>query len=61
MRVLHFYKTYLPDSIGGTEQVIFQLCESGANYGIDGQVLTLSPPLARRDENRPARGASGPA
>ncbi|PMY46312.1 MULTISPECIES: glycosyltransferase family 4 protein [Pseudomonas] len=42
MRVLHFYKTYLPDSIGGTEQVIFQLCESGAHYGIDGQVLTLS-------------------
>ncbi|WP_277590138.1 glycosyltransferase family 4 protein [Pseudomonas chlororaphis] len=43
MRVLHFYKTYLPDSVGGTEQVIFQLCESGAHYGIDGQVLTLSP------------------
>jgi rhamnosyl/mannosyltransferase len=42
MRVLHFYKTYLPDSIGGTEQVIFQLCESVAQYGIDGQVLTLS-------------------
>ncbi|QTT86016.1 glycosyltransferase family 4 protein [Pseudomonas chlororaphis] len=42
MRVLHFYKTYLPDSIGGTEQVIFQLCESGTHYGIDGQVLTLS-------------------
>ncbi|AZE52150.1 Glycosyltransferase [Pseudomonas chlororaphis] len=42
MRVLHFYKTYLPDSIGGTEQVIFQFCESGAHYGIDGQVLTLS-------------------
>lgn len=42
MRVLHFFKTYLPDSVGGIEQVIFQLCESGAQHGIDGQVLTLS-------------------
>ncbi|WP_435034172.1 glycosyltransferase family 4 protein [Pseudomonas neuropathica] len=42
MRVLHFFKTYLPDSVGGIEQVIFQLCESGAQHDIDGQVLTLS-------------------
>ena len=42
MRVLHFFKTYLPDSVGGIEQVIFQLCESGAQLGIEGQVLTLS-------------------
>ncbi|MCF4995266.1 glycosyltransferase [Pseudomonas syringae] len=42
MRVLHFYKTYLPDSMGGIEQVIFQLCESGARHGVDGQVLSLS-------------------
>ncbi|UDI92955.1 glycosyltransferase family 4 protein [Pseudomonas sp. IAC-BECa141] len=42
MRVLHFFKTYLPDSVGGIEQVIFQLCESGAQHGIEGQVLTLS-------------------
>ncbi|EIM18987.1 MULTISPECIES: glycosyltransferase family 4 protein [Pseudomonas] len=42
MRVLHFFKTYLPDSVGGIEQVIFQLCESGAQQGIEGQVLTLS-------------------
>ncbi|UZE11994.1 glycosyltransferase family 4 protein [Pseudomonas sp. B21-053] len=51
MRVLHFFKTYLPDSVGGIEQVIFQLCESGANHGIEGQVLTLSsdptPPVVR--------------
>lgn len=43
MRVLHFYKTYLPDSVGGIEQVIFQFCESGAKHGIDSKVLTLSP------------------
>jgi glycosyltransferase involved in cell wall biosynthesis len=42
MRVLHFFKTYLPDSVGGIEQVIFQLCESGAQHGIESQVLTLS-------------------
>jgi len=42
MRVLHFYKTYLPDTVGGIEQVIFQLCESGVRHGVDGQVLTLS-------------------
>jgi glycosyltransferase involved in cell wall biosynthesis len=49
MRVLHFYKTYLPDSMGGIEQVIFQLCESGARHAIDSTVLTLS--------NNPAPGA----
>jgi rhamnosyl/mannosyltransferase len=49
MRVLHFYKTYLPDSMGGIEQVIFQLCESGARHAIDSTVLTLS--------NDPAPGA----
>ena len=42
MRVLHFYKTYLPDSMGGIEQVIFQLSESGAQHGIDSKVLSLS-------------------
>ncbi|WP_282410996.1 glycosyltransferase family 4 protein [Pseudomonas sp. PS02303] len=42
MRVLHFFKTYLPDSVGGIEQVIFQLCESGAQHGVESQVLTLS-------------------
>ena len=51
MRVLHFFKTYLPDSMGGIEQVIFQLCESGAQHGVEGQVLTLSsdptPPIVQ--------------
>ncbi|MFW5394229.1 glycosyltransferase, partial [Yersinia sp. 2544 StPb PI] len=39
---LHFYKTYYPDSFGGIEQVIFQLCEGGASKGIDSTVLSLS-------------------
>jgi hypothetical protein len=41
----------LPDSVGGIEQVIFQLCESGAQYGVEGRVLTLSadptPPVVQ--------------
>lgn len=42
MRVLHFFKTYMPESMGGIEQVIYQLCESGVAEGMDSQVLTLS-------------------
>ena len=42
MRVLHFFKTYLPESVGGIEQVIFQLCESGMAHGVHSEVLTLS-------------------
>lgn len=42
MRVLHFFKTYLPESVGGIEQVIYQLCQSGIGHGIHGEVLTLS-------------------
>ncbi|HGI5920412.1 TPA: glycosyltransferase family 4 protein, partial [Yersinia enterocolitica] len=34
--------TYYPDSFGGIEQVIFQLCEGGASKGIDSTVLSLS-------------------
>ncbi|BAE74396.1 glycosyltransferase [Sodalis glossinidius str. 'morsitans'] len=43
LKVLHFYKTYYPDSYGGIEQVIFQLCEGAPTYGIDATVLALSP------------------
>ncbi|WP_145535519.1 glycosyltransferase family 4 protein [Yersinia thracica] len=43
LKVLHFYKTYYPDSFGGIEQVIFQLCEGGAHRGVDSTVLSLSP------------------
>lgn len=42
-RVLHFFKTYYPDSFGGIEQVIFQLCKGTARYGYTSEVLTLSP------------------
>ena len=42
MRVLHFFKTYLPEPVGGIEQVIYQICESTQAYGIQSEVLTLS-------------------
>ena len=42
MRVLHFFKTYYPDTTGGIEQVIFQLCQGGRAFDIESQVLTIS-------------------
>jgi rhamnosyl/mannosyltransferase len=42
MRVLHFYKTYYPDSVGGIEQVIRQLCVGTGRLGVTNQVLSLS-------------------
>ncbi|MCO5786559.1 glycosyl transferase family 1 [Pseudomonas sp. G11-1] len=42
MRVLHLFKTYHPDSMGGIEQTIFQLCEACKPWGVESSVLTLS-------------------
>ena len=42
MRVLHFYKDYLPESMGGVEQVIRQLCAGTARMGVHSEVLTLT-------------------
>lgn len=42
LRVLHFYKTYLPDSYGGVEQFIYQMARGSAQRGIDVDVLSLS-------------------
>jgi glycosyltransferase involved in cell wall biosynthesis len=42
MRVLHFYKTYYPDSWGGIEQVIRQLCVGTGRLGVENVVLTLT-------------------
>jgi glycosyltransferase involved in cell wall biosynthesis len=43
LRVLHFYKTYFPDSYGGIEQFIYQLARGSALRGMDVDVLSLSP------------------
>ena len=42
MRVIHFYKTYHPDSVGGIEQVIRQLCVGTGRLGVSNTVLSLS-------------------
>ncbi|AKU23774.1 glycosyltransferase family 4 protein [Massilia sp. NR 4-1] len=42
MRVLHFYKTYYPDSWGGIEQVIRQMCVGTSRLGVSNEVLTLT-------------------
>ncbi|MDB5753684.1 MAG: glycosyl transferase family 1, partial [Massilia sp.] len=42
MRVLHFYKTYYPDSMGGIEQVIRQLCVGTGRLGVENEVLTVT-------------------
>jgi rhamnosyl/mannosyltransferase len=42
IKVLHFFKTYHPDTMGGIEQFIFQLARGGQRYGIESTVLSLS-------------------
>jgi rhamnosyl/mannosyltransferase len=42
MKVLHVFKTYYPDTHGGTEQFIHQLTKATANMGVDNTVFTLS-------------------
>ncbi|CAA0079853.1 Glycogen synthase [BD1-7 clade bacterium] len=43
MKVLHVFKTYLPDSMGGIQQCILQMSQATAKLGIDNHVLSLSP------------------
>ena len=54
MKVLHFYRTYYPDSQGGLEEAIRQICLSTGPLGIDNRVLTLQrkegePTVERRE------------
>ena len=48
MRVLHFYRTYFPDTVGGVEQVINQLVRGTITYGIESEVVTLTRKKAAR-------------
>ena len=48
LKILHFYKTYLPQSYGGAEQFIFQLVRGSVRRGIDAEVLSLSPQRAAK-------------
>ncbi|QIN62844.1 D-inositol-3-phosphate glycosyltransferase [Caballeronia sp. SBC1] len=42
MRVLHFYKTYKPDTMGGVQELISQICSGAARRGVTSEVLTVS-------------------
>lgn len=42
MRILHFFKTALPETMGGVEQVIHQIARSSSDYGATSSVLSLS-------------------
>lgn len=42
MKVLHFYKTFFPETYGGVEQVIDQLAQGMEQYGVESNVLTIS-------------------
>lgn len=50
IKVLHFFKTYYPDSMGGIEQVIFQIAEGTRAHGVQSEVLYLSARGAARSE-----------
>jgi hypothetical protein len=52
LKVLHFYKTYFPDSFGGIEQFIFQLAHGSAKRGVDVEVLSLSPAVRDAEKRR---------
>ena len=43
MRVLHFFKTYWPDTFGGVERTIHALAKGCRAHGIEADVLALSP------------------
>jgi len=42
VKVLHFYRTYFPDSQGGLEETIRQICASTKQHEVESRVLTLS-------------------
>ncbi len=42
MRVLHFFKTYWPDTFGGVERTIHAIAKGTAGYGVESDVLSLS-------------------
>ncbi|MCF7966211.1 MAG: glycosyltransferase family 4 protein [Methylobacter tundripaludum] len=43
MRVLHFFKTSFPDTMGGVEQVINQIARGANKLGVKTDVLSLTP------------------
>jgi rhamnosyl/mannosyltransferase len=62
LKVLHVYKSYYPDTVGGIEQVIAQLGKALAPLGAQSRVFTLSPdphpPVLQRAEGEVHRARS---
>jgi rhamnosyl/mannosyltransferase len=56
MRILHVYKSYYPDTLGGIEQVIAQLGRGLTALGDECRIFTLSrdasPPVLERPEGQ---------
>jgi glycosyltransferase involved in cell wall biosynthesis len=56
VRILHVYRTYFPDSQGGLEEVIRQICLNTKPLGADSRVMSLSSnpsrSILRREEGR---------
>jgi len=54
LRVLHVYRTYFPDTQGGLEEVIRQICRNTKEQGIASRVFMLSdnpvPAVIEREE-----------
>jgi len=48
MKILHFYKTFFPDTFGGVEKVIDQISIMTAALGVQSEVLCLTP---KKDES----------
>ena len=53
MKVLHVYRTYFPDPPGGLQEAIRQIALSTQSFGVQTQILTLSPQPEPRTLSRP--------
>jgi len=53
LNVLHFYRTYLPESHGGVEEAIRQMCLATSQLGASNRVLTLAQVDAPRVLQQP--------
>lgn len=53
MNVLQFYRTYLPESHGGVEEAIRQICIATGKHGVKHRVLTLARVSAQEVIERP--------
>lgn len=51
MKILHFFKCYYPDSVGGVEQVICHLAVGGLAHGVTSEVLSLSKRGSLRNQS----------